>query len=127
MLISKVDSMYVFASCNTSGSERVTQVSVVNRATPNLGPLRDFSIGFCGPSVISVTAPGGWVSKIEGQERHEVTWSLPDGLVESQGVRSGVRVDGFILRLKPGWKRSRADSAWWGESNIVTKATTHDC
>jgi hypothetical protein len=29
--------------------------------------------------------------------------------------------------LKPGWKRSRSDSARWGESKIVAQATTHDC
>ena len=37
------------------------------------------------------------------------------------------RVGGFVVRLKPGWKRSRSDSAWWGESKNIATITTHDC
>jgi hypothetical protein len=127
MLISQLDEMYVYASCTSSSSERTMRVSVANRAAMDLGPLHDFSIGFCGPSVINVSAAPGWEAKVEGLERHDVTWSLPDSLIDSLGIRSGGRADGFVVRLKPGWSRSRSVSAWWGDAHIVTQLTTHDC
>jgi hypothetical protein len=71
-----------------------------------------FSIGFCSRSIIQASGPMGWVTKIEGDQRQSVTWSLPDDLVERPGIRSGVRTSGFFVRLKPGWIRSRSDSAW---------------
>lgn len=123
VLISVVEGARIYASCAQSGSERIMRVSVSNLADAKMGQLRDFSIGFCGPSVIGASAQSGWIAKIEGDDRHNVTWSLADGLVESLGIPSRARVGGFIVRLKPGWKRSRSDSAWWGESNIVAQIT----
>lgn len=128
MLISIIDDgAHVFASCASESAERIMRVSVSNVAVDEKGALRDFSVGFCGPSVIRASAPTGWVAKIEGDERHSVRWSLPDDLVGKLGIRSGARATGFVVHLKPGWRRSRSDSAWWGESNIVAQATTHDC
>ena len=76
----------------------------------------DFSVEFCGPSVIRASAPTGWVAKTEGEKRHFVTWSLdlPDDLVDKLGVPSGARATGLVVDPKPGWKRSRSASAWWG-------------
>jgi len=48
VLIADIEQAYVYASCTSSGSERIMWVYVVNRAAPTLGPLREFSIGFCG-------------------------------------------------------------------------------
>lgn len=121
------DRAYVFASCASEGAERIMRISVSNFAADEKGPLRDFSVEFCGPSVIRASAPTGWVAKTEGEKRHFVTWSLPDDLVDKLGVPSGARATGFVVHLKPGWKRSRSASAWWGESNIVNTMTTHDC
>ncbi len=127
VLIGVVESAFIYASCSSSGSERIMRVSVSNRAEPALGPLRNFEVGFCGTSVVAATGPVGWVAKVEGGERHSVTWSLADADVDRLGIPAGARADGFIVRLKPGWRRSRSDSAWWGESMIVAQATTHDC
>jgi hypothetical protein len=125
VLISIIDDARVHASCATDGDERIMRVSVTNVAPPEKGRLRDFSIGFCGPSVVRASGPAGWEVKIDEEE--SVTWSLPDSLVDERGIPSGSRLEGFIIRLRPGWKRSRSDSAWWGEANIVAQVTTHDC
>jgi hypothetical protein len=127
VLISIIEAAHVFASCASESDERIMRISVSNRAGDKEGPLRDFSVGFCGPSVIQASGPSGWVATIEGDERHSVTWSLADDLVDKLGIRSGVRASGFLVRLKPGWTRSRSDSAWWGDSHIVAQVTTHDC
>jgi len=127
VLISIIEEAHVFASCASERDERIMRISVSNQAGDQEGPLRDFSVGFCGRSVIQASGPNGWVAKIEGDERHSVTWSLPDDLVDRLGIRSGVRASGFLVRLEPGWTRSRSDSAWWGESHLVVQATTHDC
>ena len=127
VLISMIEGANVFASCASDRDERIMRISVSNQAGDKEGPLRDFSVGFCGPSVIQASGPSGWVAKVEGDERHSVTWSLPDDSVDRMGIRSGVRASGFFVRLKPGWTRSRSDSAWWGESHVVAQVTTHDC
>jgi hypothetical protein len=127
VLIAVIEGAHVFAWCASEGDDRILKVSITNNAKEKHGPLRDFSVGFCGPSVIQVSGPSGWVAKIEGDERHSVTWSLSDDLVDRLGIRSGVRASGFLVRLKAGWKRSRSESAGWGDSHIVAQATTHDC
>ena len=127
LLVAVIDGAHVYAACRSSGSERIMEVSVNNMAGAEVGPLRDFSIGFCGSSVIAASAPEGWISKVEGDERQSVTWSLPDGLVATLGIPSHANAKGFLIRLKPGWRRSRSDSAWWGDSKIVAQSTIHDC
>lgn len=127
VLISVIEGARVYASCVSVGSERIMRVSVSNQAAAEAGPLRDFSIGFCGPSAIAASAQAGWITKVEGDDRHSITWSLPDHLVGTLGIPSGARVGGFVVRLKPGWRRSRSGSAWWGESKILAQMATHDC
>jgi hypothetical protein len=127
VLISTIDGAHVYASCVSVGAERIMHISVTNLARAEVGRLRDFSIGFCGPSVVGASAQNGWVAKVEGRERHNVTWSLTDDLVDTFGIPSRARVGGFVVQLKPGWKRSRSDSARWGESKITAQVTTHDC
>jgi len=127
VLISVIDGAHVYASCASARSEWIMRVSVSNRAAAEAGPLRELSIGFCGPSVISASALAGWATKIDGDDRHSITWSLPDDLVGTLGIPSGARARGFVVFLKTGWKRSRSDSARWGESKVVAQTTTHDC
>lgn len=127
VLISVIDGAQVYASCRSAGSERIMEVSVRNMAPAEVGRLRDFSIGFCGSSVIGAVAPEGWAAKVEGDVQQSVTWSLPDDLVATHGIPSHEKAGGFVVRLKAGWKRSRSDSAWWGDSRIVAQSTTHDC
>jgi hypothetical protein len=128
VLISVIhEGAHVFASCASDGGDRIMRISVSNHPGKKDGPLRDFSVGFCGPSIIQTSGPSGWVAKVEGDERHSVTWSLADDSVERLGIRSGVRASGFLVRLKPGWRRSRSDSARWGDSHSVAQETTHDC
>lgn len=128
VLISVIhEGAHVFASCASDGGDRIVRISVRNHSNEKDGPLRDFSVGFCGPSIIQASGPSGWVAKVEGDERHSVRWSLADDLVDKLGIRSGVRASGFLVRLKPGWTRSRSDSARWGDSDIVAQVTTHDC
>src|SRR5687768_8824412 len=99
VLISVVDGAHVYASCVTAGSERIMNVSVSNLAEAHVGPLRDFSIGFCAASVIGASGQSGWVVVVEGDERQSVTWSLPDDLVDTQGIPSRARAGGFVVRL----------------------------
>src|ERR1700719_1839343 len=75
VLTSIVDRAHIYASCDSIGAERIMRISVSNLARSDVGRLRDFSIGFCGPSVVGASAPNGWVAKVEGDERHTVTWS----------------------------------------------------
>lgn len=63
VLISVVEGARIYASCAQSGSERIMRVSVSNLADAKMGQLRDFSIGFCAPSVIGASAQSGWIAK----------------------------------------------------------------
>jgi hypothetical protein len=68
VLAVSVPSMNIHARCEAAGAERVMHLSVTNWAAPDAGPLRAFSIGFCGQSVISAAAPSGWLVKIENRD-----------------------------------------------------------
>src|SRR5262245_9368692 len=108
VLIANIEGAELFASCASAGKERVMRLSVVNQASDKEGPRRDFSLGFCGPSIIQASGPRVWVAKIERDPQHSVTWSLPDDAVERLGIRSSGRLSGFAIRLRPGWTMSRS-------------------
>ena len=127
-----IEGTQVIASCASDGDARIMRISVSNLARAEKGPLRGFLIQFCGPSAIQASGPAGWVAKIEGHERggderHSVTWSLPDDLVDTVGIPSGARASEFLVRLKPGWALSRTVSARWGDSDREYVEWTHDC
>jgi len=102
VLIAEVDDARIYASCVAAGTERIMHVSVRHLAAPGDGPLRESSIEFCGPSVIDASAPTGWTVSVDREERHSVEWSLPDALVATLGIPSGVKSGGFVVRLRPG-------------------------
>jgi hypothetical protein len=127
MLIAIIEDAHLFASCAADGDERIMEVSVTNLAGAGEKPLRAVSIEFCGASIIQVSGPLGWVAKNEGDERQSVTWLLPDNLVDTLGLPSGVAASGFLVRLKAGWALSRSVSARWGNSDVRQTLWTHDC
>ena len=127
VLIAIIEDAHLFASCASDGDERIMEVSVTNLAGAGEGPLRAVSIEFCGPNVIQASGPLGWVAKIEGDERQSVTWLLPDNLVDTPGLPSGVAASGFLVRLKADWGLSRSVSARWGSSDVRQTLWTHDC
>ena len=126
VLTATLDSVDIHASCDTDGSERVIHLAVTNWGKKEVGSLRGFSIGFCGRSVVGAPAQSGWIVKIDPGEDGAVWWDLPEESVDQLGVPSRARVGGFVVRLRPGWKRSRWASAQWKSSGIAT-TTTHDC
>jgi hypothetical protein len=127
VLIATIEDAHVYASCESDGTERIMHVSAVNMAPPSLGPLTEFSIGFCNSSVVAVSAQSDWIGKVQGEQHSFVTWRVPPELANASGVPSKARVGGFVVRLKPGWRRSRRAGASWGESKMVSQITTHDC
>jgi hypothetical protein len=127
VLIATMEDAHVYASCESDGTERIMHVSTVNLAPASLGPLTEFSIGFCNSSVVSVSAQTGWIGRVERGQHPFVTWRVSPELVNALGVPSRARVGGFVVRLKPGWRRSRRAGASWGESKMVSQITTHDC
>ena len=125
LLIGVIDQKaQVFASCDSEGDETLMRISVQNQAKNFRAPLREFSIGFCGPNVIGGAGPTGWTATVEDQET--ITYSLVDELADELGVPSGRRESGFVVRLRGGWRRSGSDRARWGE-RIVASFTSHAC
>ena len=127
VMIASINGAEVFASCASDGGERIMRVWVRNLAGSEEGPLRDFSIEFCDLSVIEASGPPGWIGTIKGDEHHRVTWSLPDTLVDTLGLPSGVAADGFLVRLRREWALSRSVSARWGTTDSRNRFWTHDC
>lgn len=125
-LTASLEGMDIHASCDTDGSKSVMNLAVTNWAKEEVGSLRGFSIGFCGQSVISASAQAGWIVKIDQGEDGVVWWDLPEGSADLLGVPSRARVGGFVVRLRPGWMRSRWASVKW-ESRQIATTTTHDC
>ena len=127
VLTAEVHHLRVYASCGFPRSAQLMRVSVSLHAPAEEGPLRMFSIEFCGPSVIDASGPTGWTARVDRFTRNSVEWSLPDDLVASRGIPAGVKTGGFVVRLTPGWKRSGGGSASWGDSRNRSWLTTHDC
>jgi len=101
-------------------------MAVTNWASADAGPLRGFSIGFCGHSVIGAEAPPGWLVKIDESDGYVVVWwDLPEGFSDS-GIPSRARVGGFTVRLRPGWRQSLSASVSL-DSGGTSTITTHDC
>jgi hypothetical protein len=124
--IAALDGLRVSGSCETKGADRVMKISVTNVAPKEVGPLRGFSIGFCGSGIISASAPSGWVSTVNQDPNGSVDWTVPEALAGQFGVPSRARVSGFVVQLKAGWRLSRSASALW-ESAGTAVSTTHDC
>jgi hypothetical protein len=127
VLAVSLQGMDIHARCEASGAERVMHLAVTNWAAEDAGLLSAFSIGFCGKSVVSATAPPGWLVKIdEGRDDVVIWWDLPEESAVQLGIPSHARVGRFTVRLRPGWRQSLFASVRWDSSGAGT-ATTHDC
>ena len=102
VLISVVDDARIYASCSTDANGLVMHVSVTNLAGPDVGPLSGVSIGFCGGSVISASAPPGWITSVKQGNEEDVDWDMPQNRAQEWGIPPGARMGGFVVRLKPG-------------------------
>src|SRR5688572_14549234 len=82
-----------------------------------------FSLDFCG-NVISVDVPKGWVSRVEGNPDLTIDFQIRD---EAQpfSIPPGKSLDGFVIRLSPGWRRRAASTARW-DSGATGNVMTHD-
>jgi hypothetical protein len=102
-----------------------TRLSIkVSNPEPTLR-LRAFSFGFCGLDIARAIAPPGWEVDVRGEGRISVDWnSTREDAVG--GLAPGETLDGFILELKPGWRRSSYASAVWDGSG-TGGSMTHDC
>jgi hypothetical protein len=126
-LFADLEGARVHVSCSTNGAERVMRVSVTNTATAEVGRLREISIGFCGDSILGASAQSAWVTDIDRGGDGSVTWSLPDDQVDRLGIPSRARVGEFVVRLKPGWRKSQWFALRWGQGGVTAGIVTHDC
>ena len=125
--LTKIQGVKMVASCESDGSMRAMHISLTNTAPAEAGALRAVSVGFCGSeAVIGAESPVGWVAEVMRDEtRTTVWWTAPD-IAAEHGLRSGQRADGFIVRLRPGWRKSQSESVIW-QSDGVSMVTSHDC
>jgi hypothetical protein len=126
--LTKIQGVKMIASCESDGSMRAMRISLTNTAPADVGVLRAVSVGFCGSeAVIGAEGPVGWVAEVMRDEtRTTVWWTAPDIAVAEHGLRSGQRADGFVVRLRPGWRKSQSESVIW-ESDGISMVTSHDC
>jgi hypothetical protein len=126
VLLADLSGARISAMCGTDGTTRSILVSTENRHRPGYGPLLAFSLGFCGSEVISVEAPRGWKASVDGSIRSfHVTWEVSADVGRDRGIPSGQRMSGFVVRLRPGWRRTGSSSARW-ESGAEGTTVTHD-
>ena len=126
--LTKIQGVKMIASCESDTSMRAMHISLTNTAPADAGALRAVSVGFCGSeAVIGAESPMGWAAEVMRDEtRTTVWWTAPDIAVAEHGLRSGQRVDGFVVRLRPGWRKSQSESVIW-ESDSVSMVSSHDC
>jgi len=126
--LTKIQGVRMIASCEADGSMRAMHISLTNTAPADVGALRAVSVAFCGSeAVIGAESPAGWVAEVMRDEtRTTVWWTAPDIALAEHGLRSGQRADGFVVRLRPGWRKSQSESVLW-ESDGVSLVTSHDC
>ncbi len=126
VLLADLSGARITAVCVSQGSARAILVSTENRHRPQDGPLLAFSLGFCGSDVISVEAPTGWRAEVHGSSRaFYIDWQVSEDPAPQPGIRPGQKMSGFVVRLRPGWRRTGFISARW-ESSSAGEAVTHD-
>ncbi len=121
-VIAELDGIRIRGTCSASGAIREVQITIDNTAPPEAGSLQSFGVGFCGTAVLQLVAPPGWAGS-GVTPGGEAEWRVADG---SPGLRAGETQSDFIVRLRPGWRRSRRADALW-ESSAKSTFTTHDC
>jgi hypothetical protein len=101
----------ITASCKNVDSTHMLHLSVTAADPQQLrGPLRTFSLGFCG-ELVRAAAPAGWTVTIPrmiaafGQPAL-VEWTALDAATTADATLLDFRVEGFSLVLKPGWRRA---------------------
>jgi hypothetical protein len=118
--ITTLGGIRIVGRCVKEGVGNALHLTVSNDATTN---LQAFSLDFCG-NVISVDVPKGWVSRVEGNPDLAIDFQIRD---EAQpfAIPPGKSLDGFVIRLSPGWRRRAASTARW-DSGATGNVMTHD-
>ena len=126
--LTKIQGVKMTASCDSDSSMRAMHISLENTAPADAGALRAVSVGFCGSeAVIGTESPLGWGAVVmQDETRTTVWWTAADIAAAEHGLRSGQRVDGFVVRLRPGWRKSQSESVIW-ESDGASMVTSRDC
>jgi hypothetical protein len=125
--LSRIQGVKLIASCEADSSAHALHISITNTAPADVGALRAVSVGFCGDAVIGAESPLGWLAEVtRNEDRTTVWWTTPDSAIAQNGLGSGQGVDGFVVRLRPGWRMSQSESVLW-ESNGVSIVTSRDC
>jgi hypothetical protein len=123
------DGLKIVVTCESEGSRRTMYLSVTNTAPLAQRELRGFALGFCGAdAVIDAESPTGWVVEVTRREpRTTVSWNVARG---EPRLGAGQQADGFVVRLRPGWRRSGYEAARWrtaGGASGGSVSGGHDC
>ena len=126
MLLAVIEGASRVSSCVSAGSERIMHVSVSNQANNQVGPLREFRLGFVVRARFAASAKTGWTTKIEGDERHSVILVVARRPRRSLGFQAGARtVDLPFASGRVGSARARIRRG--GRFDNLALFTTHDC
>ena len=126
VLVAEVGGARVVGTCSDSNTGTRLDMKVTNVAEP--AHLQSLSIGFCGPDIERALAPAGWEAYARGDQRTSLVLSSVSG---AAGLAQGATLDGFVVYLKHGWRRSSYASAVWERSGAGGSGSgggmSHDC
>ena len=118
------EGLELLGRCDASRQE--LHLSIRNRAAASAGPLQGFTLAFCRHSVVSVHAPDGWTASLgTGEPQQTIEWSFTESAT-SRGIEPGGQVEGFSVRLAPGWVMSQYLMVHWAETSSG-QVVDHDC
>jgi len=115
--------------CANSDSGRALRLSLtITDREQRRGRLQELSLGFCG-EIVDASSPAGWAATILGRtttsgQPATVEWrSLPE---TARGGDMARHIEGFVVVLKPGWRRAIRFGARWQEQSEA-EGSPHDC
>ena len=109
-------------TCSVTPTEHTLRITAMN-AFESVQRLSSFTLGFCGPDIVDVYFPAGWEASVRLEARASVRFRASGAGAE---VESGTALEGFVIHLKPGWRRSSLTMTGWESSGNGTGAS-HDC
>ena len=126
VVVAVVDGARVVGTCSDTNTGTRLDMKVRNVAEE--AHLHSLSIGFCGPDVERALAPAGWEAYVSGEQRTSLVLST---VSDATGLARGETLDGFVVYLRPGWRRSSYASATWqrtgGAGSGSASSLSHDC